>query len=263
MRTALLVAFSLSFLSLPVSAQEAEGEHAAELDDAARVLFDDGTRAYDAGRFDEALDRYETAYELSQRPQLLYNIAVTHDRLDHKREAATFYERFVEALPDSPRAEVASSRAEILRRSANAQDAEVAAAREAAERAEQEAAAAREAVRRPPPEPTPEASRSLAGPIASFAVGGAGLVTWAVAGLITMSKHGDCDAEDAACTTDELDAIDRSALIADIGLGVAIAGVATGVIWLLVGGDDEDEATTQVMPAIGADRAGLLVRSQF
>lgn len=76
---------------------------AAELDEAARLLFESASRAYEAGNFTDALARYVNAYELSGRAPLLYNIAICHDRLEQKAEAADFYERFVTEVPDSPR----------------------------------------------------------------------------------------------------------------------------------------------------------------
>ncbi|MFT5359226.1 MAG: tetratricopeptide (TPR) repeat protein, partial [Polyangiales bacterium] len=76
---------------------------AAGLDQAARLLFESASRAYEAGNFTDALARYTNAYQLSDRAELLYNIAICHDRLEQKEEAADYYERFVAAVPDSPR----------------------------------------------------------------------------------------------------------------------------------------------------------------
>lgn len=273
-RSTLVAVFAVALGAAPVQAQgNADSEH-AELDEAARVLFDQGTRAYDSGNFELALERFETAYELSERPQLLYNIAVAHDRLDHKAEALGFYERFLEALPQSSRAELASSRAAVLRRSTAADAAAEAAAdaaREAEARRAAEEAAATDSATATADEANAElavteeeaSGGSLAGPIASFGVAGAGLVTFAVAGIITMGRHGDC--EDNGCTADDLDAVDRSALIADIGLGVAIAGAATGLILLLTrdSGEEENTSSATLVPTVTTNSAGLFYRSSF
>lgn len=247
-----------------------EAEH-AELDEAARVLFDQGTRAYDSGNVELALDRFETAYELSERPQLLYNIAVAHDRLDHRPEALEYYERFTEALPESSRAELAASRAAVLRRSAASDAAQAVSPADARDEddapdendATGDSSRVEASVTPMPAEEEGTAGASLAGPIASFGVAGAGLLTFAVAGIITMGRHGDC--EDNGCTTDDLDAVDRSALIADIGLGVAIAGAATGLVLLLTGksSDAEESSSATLVPTVTPDSAGLFYRSSF
>ncbi|MFK7999121.1 MAG: hypothetical protein AB8H86_05970 [Polyangiales bacterium] len=236
-----------------VSAQEAaessgpSEEDLAELDEAARLLFENGTRAFDAGRFAEALDRFTTAHRLSGRGILLYNIAISHDRLDQRAEAAEFYERFVEEVPDAAAVGVSRSRAAILRASlADDGDPEEELSGDAPEDTEHAG----------------ESSRSLGAPIASFAVAGAGLVTFAVAGVIAGSNFRD--AEDA-CAAGPCDpGFNTAALVADIGLGVAIAGAAIGVILLLTGRDDDNaEGRAELRPLVGARSGGLHLRGSF
>jgi len=49
--------------------------------DEARALYDDGRRYYRRGRFREALEKFEAAYDLSEQPLLLYNIALASRQL--------------------------------------------------------------------------------------------------------------------------------------------------------------------------------------
>lgn len=239
---------------------------ATELDQAARLLFESASRAYEAGNFTDALARYTNAYQLSERAPLLYNIAICHDRLEQKEEAADFYERFVAEVPDSPRVGIARSRGEILRASLerNAQTTVV--------ETEGPDTQDHDGPEVTPPEPT--SSRSLAGPIASFAVGGAGLITFVVAGLISSSRltvaEGTCMTPagpmgPGGCNSDELDGVDRAALIADIGLGLAIAGTAVGVVWLLVGGGDDepDESAARFTPVASPSTLGAQITGSF
>lgn len=224
-----------------------------ELDRAARLIFESASRAYEAGDFQDALDRYVQAYDLSQRALLLYNIALCHDRLDNEAKAAEYYERFVSEVPDSPRAPVARSRAEILR----------------ASEAEREAAAT------PVPPPTESQptlqeadSRSLAGPIAAFGVAGVGLITFAVAGLLSSSRLSSAEdtcAGPVGCDVAELDGVDRASLVADIGLGVAIAGAVVGTILLLVGRKNTDEPATRsaVTPLLSPSAMGAQLEGTF
>jgi len=53
----------------------------------ARALFDQGSLAYEEGRYEEAISAFEQAYGLSARPLLLYNIANAQERLGMLSEA--------------------------------------------------------------------------------------------------------------------------------------------------------------------------------
>ncbi|MFK7998660.1 MAG: hypothetical protein AB8H86_03645, partial [Polyangiales bacterium] len=80
-----LGAAALGFLSFAsvCAAQDAAGE--AEEQDIgdveAQARFTAGEIAFSAGRFEDALSDFQRAYELSERPQLLYNIGLTAYRL--------------------------------------------------------------------------------------------------------------------------------------------------------------------------------------
>ena len=133
----------------------------------ARALFDAGTVAYDAGRYESALSRFQEAYELTHRSLILWNIALAADRARHDELALTTYRRFLDEVPDSPQvhdirvralaridvleqtvaqqqaAEEQSRQAELERRRAEAEAAQAAIERELAEQAEVEAQRAR------------------------------------------------------------------------------------------------------------------------
>ena len=261
----LLACLLVSMLTSRALAQDTNTSDEAELDAAARVLFNRGTDAYEVGNFEDALSHFERAYELSQRDLLLYNIAISHDRLNHQEQAADYYERFVTALPDAGNAPVARSRAEILRRDLAAR-AQADAEREAAAAAAAEAQAeAQEETVQPPPRTVPvEApSRSIAGPVACFAVAGVGLVTFIASGVVAKGRfdraEDECN-ETGFCDIDELDRVDRGALIADIGLGVAAAGAVAGVIWWIVGAK-ADDTRADIVPTEGG--AAVSLRGSF
>ena len=73
----------------------------ADTDAEARMLYQAGVAAYDAGRYEEAYERFKRAYELSDREALLYNIGSAAERARMDEEALDAYERFLEAEPDS------------------------------------------------------------------------------------------------------------------------------------------------------------------
>jgi tetratricopeptide (TPR) repeat protein len=99
-RTLILLGLALATLLL--------GATSARADDLkrAREHFSVGKIHFDAGRFDEAIAEYKLAYDLSNKPGILYNLGsayrkkaeVTHALAD-KRAAVQYYQRYIEASP--------------------------------------------------------------------------------------------------------------------------------------------------------------------
>jgi len=81
----------------------------------ARALFEAGRVAFVDERYDDALGYFEHAHTLSGRPELLYNIATSLDRLDRDDEALVQYEAYLAAVPDSEHAEEINFRLDLLR----------------------------------------------------------------------------------------------------------------------------------------------------
>jgi tetratricopeptide (TPR) repeat protein len=59
---------------------------------------------YEVGRFDAALVEFEQAYVLYPTDTLLFNLAQTHRKLEHCREALDLYKRLLERSPASDQA---------------------------------------------------------------------------------------------------------------------------------------------------------------
>ncbi|MFN9813880.1 MAG: tetratricopeptide repeat protein [Deltaproteobacteria bacterium] len=79
-----------------------------------RPLFDEGRRAHEAGRFEDAAEAFYRAREAGGPPSLLYNQALCLDRLGRYDAARSVYQRYVEALPGAAnRAEVEARIAEL------------------------------------------------------------------------------------------------------------------------------------------------------
>lgn len=93
----------------------------------ARSEFEAGAIVFAEGGFAEALAHFERSYELSGRPELLYNIAICHDRLRHDRLAVQNYDAFLEALPETERRAEVEARLPALREAIAREDAERAA----------------------------------------------------------------------------------------------------------------------------------------
>ncbi|HEY4122625.1 MAG TPA: hypothetical protein VGM56_32395 [Byssovorax sp.] len=67
--------------------------------------------------------------------------------------------------------------------------------------------------------------------IAAFAVGGAGIVTGTVTGILTLSQGSTCK---TACSQSDLDGAKTTAWVSDVSFGVGVAGAAVGVLGLVL-----------------------------
>jgi hypothetical protein len=73
-------------------AQTARDQHA-------RSLFEKGREAYGDGRYRDAWAYFHEAYQLSERPELLYNIGQTADRLGQDSDALRAFRMYLDRLP--------------------------------------------------------------------------------------------------------------------------------------------------------------------
>jgi tetratricopeptide (TPR) repeat protein len=114
----LVVVSALSFVTV-ASAQtsetrEEEAAARAKRIEEARLLFLAGQSAYDDGRYPDALVSFERSYELAEDPQILYNIAVTLDRLRRDGEALEAFQMYLRLQPNTPYRRDIEARIEII-----------------------------------------------------------------------------------------------------------------------------------------------------
>ena len=64
-----------------------------------KQLYEKATRAYDVGKYNEAIEEYQKAYELGGDPPMLYNIAQAYRLNDQPGEALRFYRRYLQRAP--------------------------------------------------------------------------------------------------------------------------------------------------------------------
>ncbi|MCC7534820.1 MAG: hypothetical protein IT379_01330 [Deltaproteobacteria bacterium] len=67
----------------------------AESDQRARSLYARGQAQFERGEHQRAIVSFEAAYELSNRPLLLYNISLAYEELDDDEQAAEYLERYL------------------------------------------------------------------------------------------------------------------------------------------------------------------------
>jgi hypothetical protein len=62
-----------------------------------------GTTAFNAGNFAECAEEFRRAFDVEPRGNLLYNIAFCYEKAGDLPNAITFYQRFIDAVPTSPK----------------------------------------------------------------------------------------------------------------------------------------------------------------
>jgi tetratricopeptide (TPR) repeat protein len=199
---------------------------ANDYDDAtARTHFEAGQNHYDAGAYDQAIVEFEAALALSPRPDMLYNLYLACERAGRLDDSVRYLERYLaEGEID------ASDRTMLESRLANLR------ARAANEQAEERAPIAR------------GPSAAWYGSLVGFSVGGAGAALFAVfASLSEIEDQSLADECAAGCGDERLSDLDTFNLVADIGLGIGVAGLTAGLVFLIVelasGGDDDVAAS--------------------
>lgn len=76
--------------------------HDQKQEKTARAHFDRAEKAFNLGRFDDALQAYQAAYEALPLPAFLFNIAQCHRNLRNREQAIFFYQRYLSLAPDAP-----------------------------------------------------------------------------------------------------------------------------------------------------------------
>ena len=243
----------------------------AAADVRARELFQKGDAAYAEGRYEEAHAAFQEAYDLSGRPQLLFNISNALERLGKYAEAVDALEKYLASGKAKDREVVQKRLANLKKRVDEQKKAEERARddedrRRAAENEKASEQAGRSAERAEPaqpsaPPPRPEKPTRIL-PIVLLGAGGAALATAGVFGVLTLSARSDVDAgcrtgpSGRLCNADAGSAIDRDktfGLVTDIALVSGIALGAAGVYFLLSGHDEK--TSVKVEQGAGTHRA--------
>lgn len=183
----------------------------------ARSLFTAGQEAFAAGNYERALEDFEQAYALSQRAGLLYNIAVTADRMRRDARALEAFRGYLAAEPETERRAEVEARIAFL----------------------EQALAEPEPVDPTPTPPPPAQGGVHPAGIGVLIAAGALFVSFAIfAGLSTaedQSLASSCGRDsDRSCTQSQVGTLEAYNLVADISWIAGGAAAIAGVILLLV-----------------------------
>lgn len=97
--TSSLVRFVFSLCAVLVLARVAYADDPATR--AAKRHFDRGQKLFTLGKFDEALDEYQKAFDASPIPDFLYNIGQCHRNLGNYEQAIFSFKRFLQLDPEA------------------------------------------------------------------------------------------------------------------------------------------------------------------
>jgi len=88
----------LATLVLPLAARAQQGD---ETLNSAKVHFEAGKNAYNAGDYQNAIREFKAAEALRPSPILDYNIGLANEKLNKKRVAVKYYKRYLEGMPNA------------------------------------------------------------------------------------------------------------------------------------------------------------------
>lgn len=215
-----------------INPAEAQDSNDAE----AEARFTAGEIAFSAGRFDDALGDFQRAYELSERPELLYNIGLSAYRLRQDELALESFERFLELLPNHPNEEQVQGRIQAIHRNqANDGDGEN---RDEGDGVGGENLDDGDGVGDDTPQQGLADDPSRVGPWALGLAGGAAVIGGAVLLALALSDRSEIESMSEAVPWPQIeDQVDSVPRRSGVGIGLlAVGGAAAlgAVLWRLV-----------------------------
>ena len=242
-RWAMVTAVTLSVAPSRGAAQE----------ERAQLHFRAGASYYEAGDYEDALREFQRSYALSKRPELYYNFSLCHQQLGNYDQAVADLDKFLTEVDAIENRENLERRLENLRRRAAVPSAEPTDEDEA----DGETASA-----------PAEGNQIPWGAVAGYGVAGAGVVLLSVAGAMALSEKSALQ-NDPCSSTQSCDAstLRRRAILADVGLGVAVLGAALGTTFLVLGivspRKARSEARLQWSPVVSHQVTGAVLEGEF
>ncbi len=261
-----LVLVSLVLGASGARAQDAE-VHVDE--EAARAHFRVGQAQYEAGQYAAAAVEFETAYELSHRAELFYNVYVSYREIGDLDRASAALRRYLESVPDAAnavqlRARLQAMDEQIAQRTAAEAEAEAARAREAEAHEGDETAGPTHGTT----PPVPVATQPSPVGFAVLGVGAAALIASAVTGGLALATYGSleqrCGADHLCPPGYESDRDTGNALSTATDVLWAVGGVAavTGLVLVFVLQDPVAEAPA-VTASCGPTGCSASLRLRF
>jgi len=220
-------------------------------DELARRHFDSGAAYLEESDYENALKAFQKSYDLSHRPEILLNIATVEERRGDLAAAISALQAYLAAEPQSDRAETTRLRVQNLQKRL---DEAAAAAPNAPAPLPPPPPPAAAPPPPPPPAPPPPSEPNRLPAYIAFGVGGAGLVTAVITGIIANNDYQHAEEHCSPhCTDAEISSAKSMALVSTIATGVAIVGAGVGItLFLTSSSSGGATAAPRVRVAMGA-----------
>ena len=222
--------------TIPTSAQDERG----------RLHFQAGASYFEAGDYEDALREFQRAYELSHRPELFYNLSLCYQHLGDLEQAALHLEHFLDSATEI------SNRANLERRLANFH-----------QRLENEPT---ESETEETTSETNERKVNI-GMLTGYSIAGVGLLTFGISGVLAIIEKGNLDSDPCSETsTCDAGRLRIRSVVADIGLGITLAGAALGTLFFFlhrVNPEQQESATFRLEPYASPRELGANLEFQF
>ncbi len=96
-----VLALVFSMIWLVFGTKEVRAQLTPQQKQEIHVHYQQATRAYDLGKYQEAVDEYQKVYEIDGDPVMLYNIAQAYRLNDQPQESIHFYRRYLQRSPEA------------------------------------------------------------------------------------------------------------------------------------------------------------------
>ena len=96
-----VLALVFSMMWLVFGTKEVRAQLTPQQKQEIHVHYQQATRAYDLGKYQEAVDEYQKVYEIDGDPVMLYNIAQAYRLNDQPQESIHFYRRYLQRSPEA------------------------------------------------------------------------------------------------------------------------------------------------------------------
>ena len=232
-----LVLCGVLIASAPASAQNTAD------DAAARKQFERGRAAFEQSDYEQSLLHFRSAYGLSHRGQLQYNIGITATRLQRDEEALVAFQSYLEEVEHPPREQEVRQRIAALEQAIEAN-------KEAERQLSEAAASSDDSVRASSGRKIPRSA--IVGSSVLGAVGVAGVAAMGVG----LAKSGTCVAEVEGMCVSERATNPWTWVYGAVG----VAALAGSVTWVLVSRKRSKEKRTT---AWMLTPTGVLVSGSF
>jgi tetratricopeptide (TPR) repeat protein len=244
-----LAAILILCAATPALAQDTDSEVAR-----VEALSAEGATLFRTGSYEEAISQFKEAYSLVPVANLLYNIALSYERLDNAEKASRYYEMFIVADDADPQV-----RATALRRL------------KGLERGRRDALVLAALPADPNPRPVGHSTRrtsawTTAGIISTalgVALASTGVV-FALFAAVEQDKFNDSSTLLGKATAQS--AAENNALTADVMFAAGATALIVGVTMILVdssNSDDTMERSIRFTPALGNDKLGAALVVSF